>query len=177
MSAKMTKVPITITVRRFCPVLETSLGPDKRGTSYKIEPIQSKRVRLEEDGKGGCDLVVQPGTTDIEYVFTIKPDSRGKKYFPRGIVFVEKHLKAGKNKQPKFTGQRTVPRSTVFPFASLRFSTDGQTLTMPYHVGNPGQEETRYKFSVIIQHEDGATIGIIDPGIDNPPKGGINKSE
>jgi hypothetical protein len=168
----MTKIPITITVRRFCPVLETSLGADKRGTSYKIDPIKSNRVRLEDDGKGGCDLVVEPGKTDIEYVFTIKQDSRGKKYFPRGIVFVEKHAKA----KPGL--DQTVPKPATFPFANLRFSPDGQTMSMPFHAGNSGPVQTRFKFSVIIQHEDGAKIGIIDPGIDNPPKpSATSKSE
>lgn len=155
---------IVLTVTKFRDVLNTKVKD--RGTHHTMHvepddhPIifmkKSEPTREQQSsGDSGVLHIKKQGRMLRFRIESQEEDDAKSVYHPIGIAFQRRNG----NGKGKRTGRHT------FDFKTLRL--DGKRLEIRDNFSEPCSCDKDYKFSVIIQREHDAVIGIIDPGIQN----------
>lgn len=150
-------VEVILTVTDFREVLQTR-GVE-RGTFHTVIIAKGHDVISVEEGGDIPKLTIKKGSGPVTLRFKIVDAKTDDVYQPLGIAFkVERSTKAPSTSEANMIGENNFPLDRMHIYGNDLYITD---------LALPEVRELKYKFSVIIQRERDAKIGIIDPRIEH----------
>ena len=147
---------VTVLVTKFVDVLTSEAPQNERNTDYQFVPPKNR--------SDGGKLSISPDKLQIlpvkgggaTFCFRIRSKNRSHTYYPLGIAFRRRNNRGRDNDKGDILGRKN------FSFASMHLW--GRSLYITDNFKDCGQGD-RYKFSIIIQRQHDAAIGIIDPDL------------